>query len=401
MTTNPPEGYASDDFLEQILSIPSYAGLAGADGTNPSETTSLDDSVSQLGPSGAAASLHHPPPMFPLSLSLDNGRDAVNDHGAFAVKPEREAVNNNMGVFIRLLAIYRHMHYVTLRLQVQQAYQGLPTASTAVTVPHPPVMRPRVRARRGQATDPHSIAERLRRERISERIKALQELVPSCNKVLSMSRLGGVGAVAQLVADIPMQPIEDETGEIGSNQHVWDKWSNEETEREVAKLMEEDEEPQCNSSNQNHFVSCLFHSQHSSIPLANQMTLHSSNLSPLPLCKPIEDKKRNLEPCEGQTINARSLETNKGKCNPGTYNSENRRIHRISRKIDNELPVHQRADAVSSLVYEANARTRDPVYGCVGAITYLQNQVSQLQMQLAVAQAEILLGSDWQKFEKE
>jgi len=33
---------------------------------------------------------------------------------------------------------------------------------------------------------------------------------------------------------------------------------------------------------------------------------------------------------------------------------------------------------------------RDPVYGCVGAISYLQNQVSQLQMQLAVAQAEIL-----------
>lgn len=44
---------------------------------------------------------------------------------------------------------------------------------------------------------------------------------------------------------------------------------------------------------------------------------------------------------------------------------------------------------MSSLVYEANARVRDPVYGCVGAISYLQAQVSQLQMQLAVAQAEI------------
>lgn len=55
-----------------------------------------------------------------------------------------------------------------------------------------------------------------------------------------------------------------------------------------------------------------------------------------------------------------------------------------------ELPVDQRADAVSSLVYEANARMRDPVYGCVGAISYLQNQVSQLQMELAMAQAEIL-----------
>ncbi|KAL7214724.1 hypothetical protein ACSBR1_026996 [Camellia fascicularis] len=58
-------------------------------------------------------------------------------------------------------------------------------------------------------------------------------------------------------------------------------------------------------------------------------------------------------------------------------------------KMLQDLPVHQRADAVSSIVYEANARMRDPVYGCVGAISYLQNQVSQLQMQLAVAQAEI------------
>ncbi|CAI9768284.1 unnamed protein product [Fraxinus pennsylvanica] len=32
-------------------------------------------------------------------------------------------------------------------------------------------------------------------------------------------------------------------------------------------------------------------------------------------------------------------------------------------KMLQELPLHQRADAVSSLVYEANARVRDPVYG--------------------------------------
>lgn len=41
-------------------------------------------------------------------------------------------------------------------------------------------------------------------------------------------------------------------------------------------------------------------------------------------------------------------------------------------------------------MYEANARMRDPVYGCVGAISYLQSQVSQLQMQLAMAQADML-----------
>ncbi|KAF8394867.1 hypothetical protein HHK36_018804 [Tetracentron sinense] len=59
-------------------------------------------------------------------------------------------------------------------------------------------------------------------------------------------------------------------------------------------------------------------------------------------------------------------------------------------KMLQELPIQHRPDAVSSLVYEANARVRDPVYGCVGAISYLQNQVSHLQTQLAVVQAEIL-----------
>lgn len=34
--------------------------------------------------------------------------------------------------------------------------------------------------------------------------------------------------------------IKGETGEGGSNQQVWDKWSNDGTEQEVAKLMEED-----------------------------------------------------------------------------------------------------------------------------------------------------------------
>ncbi|XP_010442567.1 PREDICTED: transcription factor bHLH137-like [Camelina sativa] len=40
-----------------------------------------------------------------------------------------------------------------------------------------------VRARRGQATDSHSLAERVRREKISERMRTLQKLVPGCDKV--------------------------------------------------------------------------------------------------------------------------------------------------------------------------------------------------------------------------
>ncbi|KAK7401649.1 hypothetical protein VNO78_13292 [Psophocarpus tetragonolobus] len=59
-------------------------------------------------------------------------------------------------------------------------------------------------------------------------------------------------------------------------------------------------------------------------------------------------------------------------------------------KMLQELPEHQRSDAVSSMVYEANARVRDPVYGCVGAISSLQQQVDVLQTQLALAQAEVV-----------
>ncbi|KAK7304106.1 hypothetical protein RJT34_15160 [Clitoria ternatea] len=138
--------------------------------------------------------------------------------------------------------------------------------------------RQRVRARRGQATDPHSIAERLRRERIAERMKALQELVPNANKtdkasmldeiidyvkflqlqvkVLSMSRLGGAAAVAPLVADMSSEGggdcIQTNGNSNGSgaltrnnnnNNQTTASTSNDSltmTEHQVAKLMEED-----------------------------------------------------------------------------------------------------------------------------------------------------------------
>ncbi|KAK9021213.1 hypothetical protein V6N11_011212 [Hibiscus sabdariffa] len=47
----------------------------------------------------------------------------------------------------------------------------------------PPTGFIHVRARRGQATDSHSLAERVRRKKISERMKILQCLVPGCEKV--------------------------------------------------------------------------------------------------------------------------------------------------------------------------------------------------------------------------
>ncbi|XP_027101332.2 LOB domain-containing protein 15-like isoform X1 [Coffea arabica] len=55
-----------------------------------------------------------------------------------------------------------------------------------------------------------------------------------------------------------------------------------------------------------------------------------------------------------------------------------------------EVPESQRADAANSLVYEANVRLRDPVYGCMGAISTLQQQVQSLQAELNAVRAEIL-----------
>ncbi|KAE8679309.1 LOB domain-containing protein 13 [Hibiscus syriacus] len=55
-----------------------------------------------------------------------------------------------------------------------------------------------------------------------------------------------------------------------------------------------------------------------------------------------------------------------------------------------EVPESQRADAASSLVYEANVRLRDPVYGCMGAIAALQQQVHSLQAEINAVRTEII-----------
>ncbi|KAK1376881.1 LOB domain-containing protein [Heracleum sosnowskyi] len=53
------------------------------------------------------------------------------------------------------------------------------------------------------------------------------------------------------------------------------------------------------------------------------------------------------------------------------------------------IPVHKRLDAVVSICYEAQARLRDPVYGCVAHIFALQQQVMNLQGELAYLQAHL------------
>ena len=58
-------------------------------------------------------------------------------------------------------------------------------------------------------------------------------------------------------------------------------------------------------------------------------------------------------------------------------------------KLLNEVQPYQREDAVNSLAYEAEARIKDPVYGCVGAISVLQRQVIRLQKELDATNADL------------
>ncbi|KAB1998814.1 hypothetical protein ERO13_D12G105000v2 [Gossypium hirsutum] len=58
-------------------------------------------------------------------------------------------------------------------------------------------------------------------------------------------------------------------------------------------------------------------------------------------------------------------------------------------KLLQGTPVHRRVDAVFTLCYEALARVRDPVYGCAGHIFTLQQQVVNLQAELAYIQARL------------
>eukprot|EP00253_Pinus_taeda_P002963 PITA_02963 len=58
-------------------------------------------------------------------------------------------------------------------------------------------------------------------------------------------------------------------------------------------------------------------------------------------------------------------------------------------KLLQDLPAEQRGDAVSSMVYEASQRFRDPVYGCAGVINSLKNKVSELQSQLGSTQRDL------------
>ncbi|XP_022037178.1 bHLH transcription factor RHL1 isoform X2 [Helianthus annuus] len=222
-----------DDFLNQLLSglqtTVSWPDISAGDGqTKPTLPWNVDHFDDQSALLSSKLRHHH-------IAAAGGGRTTLvqNDNSSF---------NSPIGDNNSIQSIQNLFHGFTGSLtsnQTQQSFGSLEAAAAVMMSPSaaaggggggaPSQPRQRVRARRGQATDPHSIAERLRRERIAERMKALQELVPNANKVLSMSRLGGAPS-ATIVA------------EGGGNEPA--SFSNNDTttvtESQVVKLMEED-----------------------------------------------------------------------------------------------------------------------------------------------------------------
>lgn len=89
--------------------------------------------------------------------------------------------NNNLGDNKRLKAVTSSENLVNKECE-ENSNKNEEQAKKATEPPKQDYIH--VRARRGQATDSHSLAERARREKISERMKILQDLVPGCNKVI-------------------------------------------------------------------------------------------------------------------------------------------------------------------------------------------------------------------------
>ncbi|KAG9455661.1 hypothetical protein H6P81_000169 [Aristolochia fimbriata] len=61
------------------------------------------------------------------------------------------------------------------------------------------------------------------------------------------------------------------------------------------------------------------------------------------------------------------------------------------RKVVDSVGPPLRDDAVKSLVFEAEAWRSDPVHGCLGSITHLQNNIRMLEMELQAVQRQLRL----------
>ncbi|XP_039007931.1 transcription factor bHLH137-like [Hibiscus syriacus] len=194
--------FQSHPFLLDSISIPNTpTKVSGFDGnTNPHYFSQLYQEPSPVGP------------MYHESSSVDNGSKAVHsDNELSPVTTRKQSTDEHSTVVDKL----ESGEQVTQKTRTRNGttlnsaqFKGTKEGKTKrqKKCNHPlknekkdpkavkkhqkkaseehPTGYIHVRARRGQATDSHSLAERVRREKISERMKILQRLVPGCDKVI-------------------------------------------------------------------------------------------------------------------------------------------------------------------------------------------------------------------------
>uniref|UniRef100_A0A7N0TWD4 Uncharacterized protein n=1 Tax=Kalanchoe fedtschenkoi TaxID=63787 RepID=A0A7N0TWD4_KALFE len=191
---------AHDDFLEQMLSTLNSASAwdnlkaAGESSASPEESengvSAADFQFDEAVVASKLRAQHQQQQMLPLPFDVDDlidrNRGSLLEGSSF--DSFHPGVENQMaglfnGSFVG--SLLGQGPQINLPEHYQSSQQGgpsfeapaamnnqAPMSSSAGAAAAPP--KQRVRARRGQATDPHSIAERLRRERIAERMKGLQ-----------------------------------------------------------------------------------------------------------------------------------------------------------------------------------------------------------------------------------
>ncbi|CAN6545049.1 unnamed protein product [Malus baccata var. baccata] len=138
---------------------------------NPNGETNSMDLNSRKRKSVSKGKAKDPPPPISPSPTSTKGTEADENSNAKRSKPSENNGNDQNG-----------------SVKAEEDAKGSTSSDekqtkTGPKPPEPPKDYIHVRARRGQATDSHSLAERVRREKISERMKLLQDLVPNCNKV--------------------------------------------------------------------------------------------------------------------------------------------------------------------------------------------------------------------------
>nr|GLL42267.1 LOB domain-containing protein 24-like [Ipomoea trifida] len=94
----------------------------------------------------------------------------------------------------------------------------------------------------------------------------------------------------------------------------------------------------------------------------------------------------------------RRYKSGEGKYDKENYKNEDSKVskqegNRITQTANCNLQVeeYKRGDVAESLYYEAQCRVENPVYGCVGIITLLQQEIYNFESQLAKIEAQIRL----------